>query len=199
MLTSSLLIPYLALLIPDIYCLSSFFDISSSRLHRFCSRSHFRMGPVLFPPKRSNEQDSLLCTSSKVQNLVVSSIHKLLTATSNFSATSLLFFISFYNRYDDVTVAATSFFNRYDDVMVSATSFFNRYDDVMVAATSFFNRYDEVMVAATSFFNRYDDVMVAATSFFNRYDDVIKAVSRFLSISNADVIVAAPRFLQYIC
>ncbi|KZV42321.1 hypothetical protein F511_18334 [Dorcoceras hygrometricum] len=46
-------------------------------------------------------------------------------ATSNFSAASLLFFISFYNRYDDVTVAATSFFNRYDDVMVAATSFFN--------------------------------------------------------------------------
>ncbi|KZV45836.1 hypothetical protein F511_34032 [Dorcoceras hygrometricum] len=39
-----------------------FFDISSSRLHRFCSRSHFRMRPVLFPPKRSNEQDSLLCS-----------------------------------------------------------------------------------------------------------------------------------------
>ncbi|KZT76009.1 hypothetical protein F511_46966 [Dorcoceras hygrometricum] len=36
-----------------------FFDISSSRLHRFCSRSHFRMRPVLFPPKRSNEQDSM--------------------------------------------------------------------------------------------------------------------------------------------
>ncbi|KZV45406.1 hypothetical protein F511_42490 [Dorcoceras hygrometricum] len=106
--------------------------------------------------------------SSNVQHLVVSSIHKLLTATSNFSAASLLFFISFYNRYDDVTVAATSFFNRYDDVMV----------------------------AATSFFNRYDDVMVAATSFFNRYDDVIKAVSRFLSISNADVIVAARSFLH---
>ncbi|KZV30237.1 hypothetical protein F511_31099 [Dorcoceras hygrometricum] len=52
----------LALLIPDIYCSSSFFDISSSRLHRFCSRSHFRMRPVLFPPKRSNEQDSLLCS-----------------------------------------------------------------------------------------------------------------------------------------
>ncbi|KZV40781.1 hypothetical protein F511_25263 [Dorcoceras hygrometricum] len=34
-----------------------FFDISSSRLHRFCSRSHFCMRPVLFPPKRSNEQD----------------------------------------------------------------------------------------------------------------------------------------------
>ncbi|KZV31478.1 hypothetical protein F511_36737 [Dorcoceras hygrometricum] len=45
--------------------------------------------------------------------------HKLLAATSNFSAASLLFFISFYNRYDDVTVAATSFFNRYDDVVVS--------------------------------------------------------------------------------
>ncbi|KZV21189.1 hypothetical protein F511_28061 [Dorcoceras hygrometricum] len=65
MLTSSLLIPDLALLIPDIYCSSSFFDISSSRLHRFCSRSHFRMRPVLFPPKRSNEQDSLLCTNPK--------------------------------------------------------------------------------------------------------------------------------------
>ncbi|KZV30136.1 hypothetical protein F511_43715 [Dorcoceras hygrometricum] len=109
--------------------------------------------------------------SSNVQHLVVSSIHKLLTATSNFSAALLLFFISFYNRYDDVTVAATSFLNKYDDVMV----------------------------AATSFFNRYDDVMVAATSFFNRYDDVIKDVSRFLSISNADVIVAALSFLQYIC
>ncbi|KZV48343.1 hypothetical protein F511_24449 [Dorcoceras hygrometricum] len=36
-----------------------FFDISSSRLHRFRSRSHFCMRPVLFPPKRSNEQDSL--------------------------------------------------------------------------------------------------------------------------------------------
>ncbi|KZV49663.1 hypothetical protein F511_23774 [Dorcoceras hygrometricum] len=94
-----------------------------------------------------------LSSSSNVQHLVVSSIQKLLTATSNFSAASLLFFISFYNRYDDVTVAATSFFNR------------------------------------------YDDVMVAATSFFNRYDDVIKAVSRFLSISNADVIVAARSFL----
>ncbi|KZV42414.1 hypothetical protein F511_38813 [Dorcoceras hygrometricum] len=34
--------------------------ISSSRLHRFCSRSHFRMRPVIFPPKRSNEQDSLI-------------------------------------------------------------------------------------------------------------------------------------------
>ncbi|KZV46056.1 hypothetical protein F511_23360 [Dorcoceras hygrometricum] len=56
MLTSSLLILALALLIPDIYCSSSFFDISSSRLHRFCSRSHFRMRPVLFTPKRSNEQ-----------------------------------------------------------------------------------------------------------------------------------------------
>ncbi|KZV26696.1 nuclear pore complex protein Nup96 [Dorcoceras hygrometricum] len=55
------------------------------------------------------------------------------------------------------------------------------------------DRYDDVTVAATSFFNRYDDVMV---SFFNRYDDVIKAVSRFLSISNADVIVAARSFLQ---
>ncbi|KZV20381.1 hypothetical protein F511_39962 [Dorcoceras hygrometricum] len=39
-----------------------FFDISSSRPHRFCSRSHFRMSPVLFPPKRSNEQDPLLCS-----------------------------------------------------------------------------------------------------------------------------------------
>ncbi|KZV43012.1 hypothetical protein F511_41506 [Dorcoceras hygrometricum] len=39
-----------------------FFDISSSRLHRFCSRSHVRMRPVLFPPKRSNEQNSLLCS-----------------------------------------------------------------------------------------------------------------------------------------
>ncbi|KZV37542.1 GDSL esterase/lipase [Dorcoceras hygrometricum] len=38
------------------------FDISSSRLHRFYSRSHFRMRPVLFPLKRSNEQDSLLCS-----------------------------------------------------------------------------------------------------------------------------------------
>ncbi|KZV56672.1 hypothetical protein F511_41352 [Dorcoceras hygrometricum] len=38
--------------------------------------------------------------------------------------------------------------------------------------------------------------MVAATSFFNRYDDVIKAVSRFISISNADVVVAARSFLQ---
>ncbi|KZV58320.1 transcription factor JUNGBRUNNEN 1-like [Dorcoceras hygrometricum] len=42
-----------------------FFDISSSRLHRFCSRSHFRMRPVLFPPKRSNEKDSLYADLSK--------------------------------------------------------------------------------------------------------------------------------------
>ncbi|KZV30790.1 hypothetical protein F511_34568 [Dorcoceras hygrometricum] len=64
MLTSSLLLTDLALLIPDIYCSSSFFDISSSRLHRFCSRSHFRMRPVLFPPKRSNEQNSLYPSSA---------------------------------------------------------------------------------------------------------------------------------------
>ncbi|KZV24006.1 carbon catabolite repressor protein 45 [Dorcoceras hygrometricum] len=38
-----------------------FLLLSSNRLHRFCSRSHFRMRPGLFPPKRSNEQDSLLC------------------------------------------------------------------------------------------------------------------------------------------
>ncbi|KZV54114.1 yrdC domain-containing protein, mitochondrial [Dorcoceras hygrometricum] len=100
----------------------------------------------------------------------------------------------FFNRYDDVTVAATIFFNRYDDVTVAATIFFNRYDDVTVAATIFFNRYDDVTVAATIFFNRYDDVTVAATIFFNRYDDVTVAESRFLSISNADVIVAARSF-----
>ncbi|KZV35779.1 hypothetical protein F511_38125 [Dorcoceras hygrometricum] len=36
--------------------------------------------------------------------------------------------------------------------------------------------------------------MVAAAIFFNRYDDVTVAESRFLSISNADVIVAARSF-----
>ncbi|KZV55451.1 hypothetical protein F511_24345 [Dorcoceras hygrometricum] len=55
---------------------------------------------------------------------VSTAIYREEPATSKFSAASLLFFISFYNRYDDVTVAATSFLNRYDDVMVAATSFF---------------------------------------------------------------------------
>ncbi|KZV22093.1 hypothetical protein F511_09106 [Dorcoceras hygrometricum] len=87
-----------------------FFDISSSRLHRFCSISHFRMRPVIFPPKRSNEQDSLLC------NMLTSAL--LIPASSNRYAdvmlspvdmlTSSLLLTAFSSRYADVIVADTS-------------------------------------------------------------------------------------------
>ncbi|KZV52797.1 curculin-like lectin family protein [Dorcoceras hygrometricum] len=82
---------------------------------------------------RSHNQQLVDC----VQQLLL--LHKLLTATSNFSAASLLFFIGFYNRYDDVTVAATIFFNRYDDVTVVESRFLSISNaDVIVAARSFF-------------------------------------------------------------
>ncbi|KZV46096.1 hypothetical protein F511_29784 [Dorcoceras hygrometricum] len=55
---------------------------------------------------------------------------------------------------------------------------------------------DSFYNSSNSFCNRYDDVTVDATSFFNRYDDVMVAESRFLSISKADVIVAARSFFQ---
>ncbi|KZV55717.1 hypothetical protein F511_26931 [Dorcoceras hygrometricum] len=40
------------------------------------------------------------------------------------------------------------------------------------------------------------DVIIAVRSFSNRHADVMVAESRFLSISNADVIIAARSFFQ---
>ncbi|KZV44694.1 hypothetical protein F511_35805 [Dorcoceras hygrometricum] len=72
-------------------------------------------------------------------NLSSFQIRATLLSSSNFSAASLLFFIGFYNRYDDVTVAATIFFNKYDDVMVAESRFLSISNaDIIVAARSFF-------------------------------------------------------------